>query len=527
MGTRLYRRLVGRCVGVAVCSSAAATAVVMLPPRESLPAPLLPTRVLLEGVGRVCRCAYVGGCILVDYQWSLLGSAAAESQEAWNEVHLRSATRLVTLAETNGGLYVKAGQIFANMSHILPLQYCTTMAALQDAVMTRPFSEVVATLERDFGRPIGDVFETLDPRPLAAASLAQVHRGTLKEDGTEVAVKVQYIDVAQRFRGDMRTIQLMLGVAGFFFRGYDLSEIVAKLNNTVANELDFTLEASNCERASRDLKAGGFGDRVITAEVVRDYTTRRVLTTRLVANAAKMSDRSRMEALGIDPRTVATWLYDALSYQLFVTGFVHGDPHAGNILVHRLPNGQPQVVLLDFGLCTELSDELRVELAAIWTSAVSHDTPTLKRIAERFGCDDYALFASCFLQHPYEYYSVGSRVTTKATQELMREQVRSKMQEVNDIVSRLPKEYALVLRNIMATKAINRELCEPVNRPLRMLRYSALVASGPKSQWRVFCILLRAWWAETVSSLLLWYATWRHPELMQAFDDTLHIQLSG
>ncbi|KAH9584284.1 UbiB domain [Trypanosoma melophagium] len=532
MPRRSSRRLFGRCIGYALGGTAIATFIVLTPPLELLPVPLLPTRVLLEGVGRVCRCVYVAGYIFVDYQWNLRGVKAETSENsaaitaAWNEVHLRSARRLVSLAEANGGLYVKAGQIFANMSHILPMQYCTTMAVLQDAVMTRPFPEVLTTIERELGCSAKDVFAELDPNPIAAASLAQVHRGKLK-DNTEVAVKVQYMDIAQRFSGDMRTIRLMLGAAGFFFRGYDLSEIVSKLNNTVANELDFRLEADNCERAARDLKAGGFGNRVVAVEVLRDYTTQRLLTTRLIANAAKISDRLRMEALGINPKTAAAWFFDALSYQLFITGFLHGDPHAGNVLVHRLPNGQPQVVLLDFGLCAELSKEQRITLASIWTAAVTHDTPTLKNISKEFDCEDYALFASCFLQHPYEYYGSDSRLTTKATQELMREQVRNKMHEVNDIVSSLPKEYALVLRNIMAAKAINKELLEPVNRPLRMLRYSTRVAFGSRSQWYVYRMLIRAWWSEWISSLILSYAKWRHPELMKAFDDSLQIQFSG
>ncbi|KAG8344973.1 hypothetical protein TRVL_04196 [Trypanosoma vivax] len=325
----------------------------------------------------------------------------------------------------------------------------------------------------------------------------------------------------------MRTIQLMLNIAGFLFRGYDLSAIVAKVNDTVANELDFTLEADNCERAARDLLAGGFGDRVVTPDVIRAYTTRRVLTTRLVSDAAKITDRVRMAALGVEPHTVVAWLYDALSYQLFYSGFVHADPHAGNILVRRLPSGRPQVVLLDFGLCTELSETQRKELADLWTSAVTHDTAGLKHVAKRLGVADYALLASCFLQHPYELFNAETRTVDRLTREKMREQVRDRMHEVNHIVSSLPKEYALVLRNIMAAKAINKELHDPVNRPLRMLRYSARVSNGDQSHWRVLLMMVRAWWSELVSSVLLEYARWRYPDLTKALDESMVIEFGG
>ncbi|CBH11341.1 hypothetical protein, conserved [Trypanosoma brucei gambiense DAL972] len=521
---RFTRRSPRRCVSLTVGSAAVATSLLMVPPLEYVPAPLLPSRVLLDGVGRVFRCAYVSGCIFVDYAWSLHG---VEDQERWNEVHLRSASRLVKLAETNGGLYVKVGQVFANLNHVLPPQYCSVMAVLQDNVAKRPFTEVMAVLEHDLDRPVDEIFEVIDPKPLAAASLAQVHRGKLRKEGIDVAVKVQYIDIAQRFKGDMRTIQLMLNIAGFFFRGYDLSGIVSKLNKTVGNELDFALEADNCERGARDLKAGGFGDRVVTPEVLRLYSTRRVLTTRLIKDAARITDISRLMELGIEPKMVASWLYDALSYQLFVSGFVHGDPHAGNILVHRLPNGKPQVVLLDFGLCTELTDEMRRDLATIWTSSVTHDTATLKRISEKFGIEDYALLASCFLQHPYELFTAEGRVMTKMTKGLMQDQMRNQMDKINEIVYELPKEYSLVLRNIMAAKAINKVLNDPVNRPLRMLRYSARICNEGRSQWYVLLLMLRAWWSELISSIQLAYARWRYPELLTALDDSLQLQLSG
>nr|CCC90641.1 conserved hypothetical protein [Trypanosoma congolense IL3000] len=521
---RQRRRLTRRHVSYALGGAVVAVAAVMTPPLEYLPSSLLPSRVVLEGFVRVLRCAYVGSCVFVDYAWTLHG---VEEQQLWNQAHLRNAARLVTLAETNGGLYVKVGQVFANMHHILPSQYCSVMAVLQDNVAKRSFNEVLAVLVCDLEQPVNEVFETIDPTPIAAASLAQVHRAKLKKEGIDVAVKVQYIDVAQRFVGDMRAIQVLLGIAGFLFRGYDFSTIIAKLNKTIGNELDFSLEADNCERAGRDLVAGGFGDRVVTPEVFRAYTTQRVLTTRLINNAVKITDINGLKEMGIHPRTVSTWLCDALSYQLFVSGFVHADPHAGNILVHKLPNGKPQVVMLDFGLCTELSDELRTDLATIWTSSITHDTPTLARVSEKFGVEDYALLASCFLHHPYELFNAGERVVTKLTKELMRDEVRNRMHKINDIVSSLPREYALVLRNIMAAKAINKELHDPVNRPLRMLRYSARVSSASESRWYILRLMLYAWWSEFVSSLQLAYVKWRYPGVASALEDFSELQLSG
>nr|AGU67987.1 ubiquinone biosynthesis protein [Strigomonas oncopelti] len=502
---------------------AAGTTAIVAPPKEMLPQGLLPSRVLLEGLGRVGRCIVASGQIFADYTYNLHG---VEDQDAWNEVHTRCAQRLVTLAETNGGLYVKAGQIFANMGHILPYQYCHEMTVLQDAVVKRPYSEVVAVLERDLHHPLHEIFTRIDPEPIAAASLAQVHLGHLRKEDVDVAIKVQYIDIAQRFKGDMRTIDTMLSIAGYLYPGFDLGVIVTKLNDTVAAELDFRLEAHNNDRAAADLKKGGFGSRVVCPGIYWDYVTPRVMVSKFVQNAVKISNREGIERLGLNVAEVATAFIDAISYELFTTGFFHGDPHAGNVLVHKQPNGKPQVVLLDFGLCAEMEHPMRREMSDIWTASVTHDSDLLQQISRRYNCEDYELFASCFLQHPYVYYSAkGGRLTDKKVQESMRDTVKHKMADVNGIVSSLPKQYALVLRSIMATKAINRELGDVVNRPLRMLRYSLRTSHEDASRFKVDYMLAKAWVSEVYSAVMLQFAKWRHPELIELMENTL--QLSG
>ncbi|KPI90653.1 hypothetical protein ABL78_0249 [Leptomonas seymouri] len=500
------------------------TAAIVCPPKESIPPVLLPSRVLFEGIGRVGRCVYTGGQIYFDYTFHV---GQQDPQEAWNDVHRRCAGRLVTLAETNGGLYVKAGQIFANMSHILPRQYCQVMSVLQDAVVTRPFSEVVAVLENDFGCPLSEVFAYVDPNPLAAASLAQVHCGRLRKEDEDVAIKVQYIDIAQRFHGDMRTIELMLATASYFFPGYDFGQIISKLNDTVAAELDFRLEGRNNDRAAADLGANGWGNRVVCPKIFWDYTRKRVLVSKFVSNAVKISDRSGIEKMGLNVRQVATTFFDAIAFQIFKTGFFHGDPHGGNILVHKLPDGSPQVVMLDFGLCAELNNAQRREISDIWTASVTHNTPHISEIARRYNCDDYDLFASCFLQHPYEYFSKNKgRVTNEKVLESMRVTMKEQMSELNKIVSALPKEYALVLRSIIATKAINRELGDAANRPMRMLRYSLQTSHEDLPRIRLMMLMTKAWFEEMYSSLMLKLTLWRHPELSEVFESG-SLQLSG
>nr|AGU67984.1 ubiquinone biosynthesis protein [Angomonas desouzai] len=517
---RVYRKA-ARIATYACGVSLTAGGLILLPPKEQLPNALLPSRVLLEGVARVSRCAVVGAQIFADYTVNLRGE---HDQSQWDTVHTRSARRLVNLAETNGGLYVKAGQIFANMSHILPYQFCHEMAVLQDSVKKKPFSEIVAVLQKDLGQTLDQVFSYIDPEPIAAASLAQVHRARLRKENVEVAVKVQYIDIAQRFRGDMATIDLMLSIAGSLFPGFDLGQIITKLNDTVAAELDFRIEASNCDRAAKDLKKGGFGNRVVCPHLFWDYVTRRVLVSEFVLNSVKISDRAGMEKLGINVSEAATNFFDAIAFQIFTTGFFHGDPHAGNVLVCKAKNGSPQVVLLDFGLCAEMNETQRKEMSDIWTCCTTRNSAKLEEISKRYHCDDYELFASCFLQHPYSFYSLGKgRVMSKEIQESMRNTVKHKMTEVNTIVSSLPKEYTLVLRSIMATKAINCELGDVVNRPIRMLKYSLKTSHEDIPKLKLNYMLAKAWFSELLSRISMSLIKWRSPELAEALEESMHV----
>lgn len=521
---RTARRL-GKATKYTCVAGGIGAAMILLPPRESLPSEgLLQTRVLLEGIGRVLRCAKTGVVILVDYKWNTRGEMSSR-QDVWDDIHVRSAKRLVQLAETNGGLYVKSGQVFASMSHILPRQYTDTMRVLQDAVVKRPFSEIQAVIEQDLGCPINDVFASLDETPLAAASLAQVHKGILRSDRTEVAVKVQYIDILQRFRGDMATIRLMLGVCGAAFPGYDFSAIVSRLNNTMAQELDFVGEAKNAERAARELKPV-FGTKVVTPFIHWKYCTRRVMVTDFV-NGVKISDAEGMRRLGISVPDAASLCYSALAYQLFLTGFAHADPHAGNILVHKPKTnghnwrrGETQVVLLDHGLYVNMSPEIRHRLAQIWTAAVTHRTEELAAVSRELGIKDHIMLGSMFLQHPYEFFSSFKTSMSPKELDLMHNQAQEKMEEINQIIECLPAEYALVLRSLTALRAINKELGNPVRRPLILLKYS-LQESHKASAFGYWKAATRAWWEESKTDAIMAFLKWYRPRVYEVVEDAL------
>jgi aarF domain-containing kinase len=310
----------------------------------------------------------------------------------------------------------------------------------------------------------------------------------------------------------------MLSISGTLFRGFDFGPIVKRTNDVLAAELDFEQEARNSELC-RQYLAAEFGDRVTTPTLVKELCTPRVLVTEFI-DGVKMNDRKGMEARGISVREAALLCYSGLAHQLFCSGFVHADPHPGNIFVTKNRRGKCQVVILDHGLYVTLSQEQRKDLADLWTAIASHHDRDLEKVCTKLGVHDYKLLASVFIQHPYEYFSSSKTRMDPSDLELVRRHSRDKMDEVNNILEVLPKEYAMVLRNISAVRATNKDLGNPVSRPATMLKYS-LRESHRGHLWYQWRCLAEQWWQELKARAISRYIEWRYPGLNEALDDML------
>lgn len=519
-----------RFLGKSIAVGAVGTGLIFVPPIESLPSPLVRYRVTCEGFGRLSRCVWVGFQTIYLFKWQLPSDATAAEMEA---AHHKTAERLTHLAEVNGGMYIKTGQGFAAQNHLLPKTYWKVMDRLHDAVLNRPIGEICRVIEEEYGKPVDEVFDDFDRNAIAAASLAQVHKARLKGSGELVAVKVQYIDIQQRYDGDFAVIVFMLSIAGRLFPGYDFGKLVKQGDATLRAELDFEQEASNLQRCASDLAKEFRNGEVICPALHKNYSTKRVMVTSFI-DGVRADDVKGMKKRGISPVEVGTLLSDTFAYQLFKSRFVHADPHPGNILVRNHPTkgaGKAQCVLLDHGLSFELTPKESKDLAEIWTCCTTHDDDGLRRIMKELGLngeddDRKGIFASTWLQYPYDFYDPARRTAATAHVAMMRDGANKAMPVVTEMLEHLPANFALALRNINTYRSVHKTMGAPVSRAGRMLKYSLVSARRDQMGWfSMQHALFTLWWNEFYAKTLIWFVKYFYPEIAQdeELDDLLTV----
>jgi len=309
-----------------------------------------------RGAFRAVYAATTVATLIVDYK--TVGEAR------YGEAHERSAVRLRKMCARNGGLYVKAGQ-FASTAGGVPLAYSRELSKLQDEVEASAREPTLRVVREAFGGISPDVlFESFDEAPIAAASLAQVHKARLRSSGKTVAVKIQRPGLERSIESDLFTMSSLSVLTKFFFPSFDFTFMVDEFKSRLEKEIDFELEGRNCERLAR---AFADDERIDSPEIIWEFTRPKVLTMEFI-DGVKITDIDAMKAAGLDPKVAALAMSDAFARMLLVHGYVHGDPHPGNVLCRAHPsgNGKTQVVILDHGLYSELSESSRRAMSNLW-----------------------------------------------------------------------------------------------------------------------------------------------------------------
>ncbi|XP_050074324.1 uncharacterized aarF domain-containing protein kinase 5 [Anopheles maculipalpis] len=424
----------------------------------------------VHGAQRFARSFAIGLSITLDYAWSLYGLQEGDGryETVLPEIHLRSAKKLLDGCLANGGLYIKIGQGVAAINHIIPKEYVDTLRQLEDRCLARQPGEVRSLFIEDFGCPPEELFASFQYEPIAAASLAQVFRAVTKS-GEQVAVKVQYADLRKRFEGDLRTISFLQKLVALVHKNYNFGWIVDDLQGTLREELDFVHEGKNAERCANDLARFAF---VYVPKVLWQLTNERILTTEFI-DGCKISDLDSIAAMQLDLSLVDRNLFTAFGQQIFSTGFVHADPHPGNVFVRQDPSNakRVQLVLLDHGLYEQLDPTVRENLCRFWEAIVLRDHAAMQHYSNALHVADYRTFAEILLQRPLELKS-GKFATRLTEQDLayMAKQAKEHFDRIMGTLKSMPRNLILVLRNLNTIRSIARDHGDPIDRPTVLAR---------------------------------------------------------
>jgi len=301
----------------------------------------------------------------------------------WREpealAHLTPPARVRRALEELGPTFIKLGQILATRVDLLPPEWIAEFGKLQDAAPAIPFDELRTQLTEDLGEAPEVVFAELDTTPMAAASLAQVHRARLA-DGSEVILKVRRPGIKQIVEADLRLLTRLAEIVeaeAADLRRYRPREVVRQFTVSMRRELDFAAECRNAERI-----AGHFVDRpeIVVPRIHWQWVTER-LNVQDYVRGIPGHDLAAVDAAGLDRRLLARRGTDAVLKMMLEDGFFHADPHPGN--VYYLPGNR--IAFIDFGMVGRLSEERRYQVALLLHGMVSHDADSAVEVLLDWG----------------------------------------------------------------------------------------------------------------------------------------------
>lgn len=394
-----------------------------------------------------------------------------ERNRRYAEQHRRSAERIYRLATRMQGLLIKTCQFISSRADVAPPEYVSVLGRLQDRVPPRPYAVIARHVERELGAPPDVIFAEFEREPIAAASLAQVHRA-VTHGGRRVAVKVQYPGIARVVETDLRNLSILVWVLARIEPNFDFRVLLDEVKRYIPRELDFELEGHSAERIAREM-AHRKNFRV--PEIVWEHTSRRVLTMEYI-DGIKISDVQALAEAGIDANTVAQIMMEAYCEQILVNGFFHADPHPGNLLV--LPG--PVVVFLDFGLTKELPEDFRVNYARLTLAILSQDD---RAMVEAFR----ALGFRTRSDNPDTLVALGRAFFESAGPEQRPYVDADVMPEVNERMARMlsenpvthvPPDVLLIFRVLGLMSGLQKRLDSSVNMADTITPYATREAAG-------------------------------------------------
>ena len=397
---------------------------------------LLKTERLKRYAEIVALLVKYGRSDLVDQ--SALALAGSQPQEYGVEPQ---ADELADDLEKLGPTFIKLGQLLSTRGDLLPEPYLEALSRLQDQIEPFSYEEVEQIVSSEIGGRISKLFLDFETQPLAAASLAQVHRATMR-DGRPVVVKVQRPGVREMIVEDLEA----LGQVADFIdahtevgKRYEFGNMLSDLRRSLRRELDFQREAENLHRLRRSLREY---ENIVIPEPIDDYTTSRVVTMDYIPGK-KITDVSPLRMMELDTGELADEVFRAYLKQILIDGFFHADPHPGNVFL----TDDNKIALLDLGMVSHIGANFREKLLRLMLANSEGRGDDAAEAAMRMG-EPKARFD----KHDYKQ-RVANLVTQNADRNVGRLDAGKMVLKIAQISAecwiRMPQEFTMISKAMM------------------------------------------------------------------------------
>jgi predicted unusual protein kinase regulating ubiquinone biosynthesis (AarF/ABC1/UbiB family) len=303
-----------------------------------------------------------------------------KAQKAMERRQLETAKQIVTVLGGMKGAAMKVGQVLSFMDvGIVPEEYReefqAELAKLRNAAPTVSFGQMKKVIEEDLGEKVSDVFSDFEEEAIAAASIGQVYRAKLRDDGREVAVKVQYPGINEAVKADMKNLGLLLRLVRRMTPQLDVKAVGDEIRERIIEELDYELEASNQRTMARLYRGHPF---IVIPDVVTSLSRERVIVTEFVAGEGFEQVRTAPDAIRDRLGEIVFRFYYG---SMFRHGRFSGDPHPGNMIL--LDDGK--VAFLDFGLFKSVTPDITEHELACQRAVVEGDAERLHSLLTELG----------------------------------------------------------------------------------------------------------------------------------------------
>ena len=393
----------------------------------------------------------------IDYDRNIFGRMLVRLKLVGRPIEARPTEVSIRLVmEELGPTFIKLGQMLSVRPDLIPFSYCDELSKLQDSAAPVEYEDIVTQLKSELGNSPDELFREFSPRPVASASLSQVHEAYL-HSGERVAVKIQRLDILGTIESDLHLIYMLAKTIARHVERYRILDpvgIVDEFSRTIHRELDFMIEANNINRFHDSFKDIEY---IVVPKVFSKYTTAKILTMEYI-DGIKVSDIESIDKAGLDKQLLARNGATAELKMIFEDGFFHADPHPGNIFV--LPGDK--TLFLDFGMMGRLDETSRRNVDDLLFSFVARNPQKithalLKVIGTDFTEVDLRCLERDIIDFVDRYYSVP----------LSRMRMGNMLRESIDIARnnhlRVPADHALLVKSLVTIEYVGNLLDPDLN----------------------------------------------------------------